>query len=257
MSNSSNSSLSNPSGLAPTLLKEAQQQALFAGMKKGLPTLPGVAAWGMVVGVAMIKTHFTLGQALGMSLFVFAGSAQLAALPLMAVDAPIWIIFLTGFLVNLRFVIFSVILAPHFQHIPWRQRLFWSYLTSDVSIVFFMQRYPTKQPEAGKFEFLKGLLIPNWITWQIGTITGILLGSQIPQEWGLGFAGTLAVLCILLPMVLNRAALVGVIAAGTIALFTTHWPYKLGMLLAVIIGMICSMIWEEWVETRVNNKALS
>jgi predicted branched-subunit amino acid permease len=119
-----------------------------------------------------------------------------------------------------------------------------------------MPRYPTKQPEAGKFEFLKGLLIPNWITWQIGTITGILLGSQIPQEWGLGFAGTLAVLCILLPMVLNRAALVGVIAAGTIALFTTHWPYKLGMLLAVIIGMICSMIWEEWVETRVNNKAL-
>jgi predicted branched-subunit amino acid permease len=210
-----------------------------------------------VVGVAMIKTDFTLWQALGMSLLVFAGSAQLAALPLIIADAPIWIIFLTGLVVNLRFVIFSVILAPHFPHLGWRQRAFWSYLTADVSIIFFMQRFPTNTPEVGKFEYLKGLLIPNWTAWQIGSITGILLGSQIPDEWGIGYAGTLAILCVLLPMVLNRATLVGVLVAASIALFTTHWPYQLGMLLAVVVGMVCSMIWEEWQGNQLKEKRQS
>ncbi len=244
----------NPANLPPDLLKKAQQNAFRAGLKAGLPTLAGITAWGLVVGVAMIKSDFTVLQALGMTLIVFAGSAQLAALPLMAVDAPIWMIFLTGLIVNLRFVIFSVILAPHFSHLTLRKRALWSYLTGDVSIVFFMQRFPTLQPEAGKFEYLKGLLIPNWTAWQIGSIAGILLASKIPDEWGLGYAGALAILCLLLPMVLNRAVLVGVIIAGVIALLANHWPYKLGMLLAVIVGMVCSMIWEEWHERdKLNN----
>src|SRR5689334_15257823 len=127
------STILNPSNLPPDRLKEAQQSAFRAGMKRGLPPLPGIAAWGMVVGIAMVKTDFTVWQAIGMSLLTFAGSAQLAALPLIAVDAPLWIIFLTGLIVNLRFVIFSVIIAPHFPHLSLRQRAFWGYLIADVS----------------------------------------------------------------------------------------------------------------------------
>lgn len=240
----------NPSNLSPALLKQAQQDALRAGFKAGLPTLPGIAAWGMVVGIAMIKTDFTIWQALGMSLLVFAGSAQLAALPLIVLDAPLWIIFATSLVINLRFVIFSVILAPHFSHLSWRQRTLWSYLSADISVVLFIQRYPSAQPEVGKFEYLKGLLVPNWAAWQMGAITGILLGSQIPTEWGIGYAGTLAILCILLPMILNQAALIGVIVAGATALLTAHWPYKLGVLFAIILGMVGSMLWAQWQGTK-------
>lgn len=111
-----------------------------------------------------------------------------------------------------------------------------------------MQRFPTTEPEVGKFEYLKGLLLPNWTAWQVGAITGILLGSQIPDEWGIGYAGTLAILCVLLPMVLDRATLIGVVVAGCVALLTIQWPYKLGILLAVLVGMVCSMLWEEWRE---------
>ncbi|PRC92400.1 AzlC family ABC transporter permease [Solimicrobium silvestre] len=245
---------SNPSNLPPEQLAEVEQNAFRSGVKACSPTLIGIAAWGLVVGVAMIKTHFTIMQALGMTLFVFAGSAQLAALPLIAVGAPVWVIFVTGLVVNLRFVIFSVILAPHFAHLSFRQRAFWGYMTGDVSMVYFMQRYPTEQAEAGKFAYLKGLLIPNWAAWQIGSIAGIFLGSQIPEEWGVGFAGSLAILCILLPMVMNRSTLIGVIVAGAIALLTIHWPYKLGMLLAVLIGMAAAMIWEEWHEKSSADK---
>ncbi len=93
------------------LLKDAWR----AGLKLGAPSMLGIAAWGMVVGVAMVKSGLTVTQAVAMTLFVFAGSAQLASLPLLAAHAPVWVIFATALVVNLRFVIFSVLLAPAFR----------------------------------------------------------------------------------------------------------------------------------------------
>lgn len=58
MSKRRSASLFNPSNLSSDLLKQAQQNAFRAGLKQGLSPLPGIAAWGMVVGVAMIKTDF-------------------------------------------------------------------------------------------------------------------------------------------------------------------------------------------------------
>lgn len=243
-----------PANLSIRQIKEIEQRSFREGVKACSPTLIGIAAWGLVTGIAMINTKFTIMQALGMSLIVFAGSAQLAALPLVALGAPLWVIFLTGVMVNLRFVIFSVIIGPHFSHLKFFQKTFWGYMTGDVSMIFFMQRFPSIRPEIGKFEFMKGLFVANWIAWQIGSIAGIFLGSKIPDGWGVGFAGTLAILCVLLPMVLNRASLIGVIVAGTIAVGTYHWPYKTGMLAAVIIGMLCSMGYAEWRQRLTSNK---
>lgn len=236
--------------LSPQQLDAIRSRSFREGVRVASPSLIGIAAWGLVVGIAMIKTHFTLAQALGMTLIVFGGSAQLAALPLIVVHAPLWVIFLTGLMVNLRFVIFSVIIAPHFRDLSKPQKLFWGYMTGDVSMVYFMRRFPSEEPEPGKFEYMKGLFVANWSSWQAGSIAGILLGNLIPDSWDVGFAGTLAILCVLLPMVLNRATLVGVLVAGAIAVITFHWPYKLGMLLAVVLGMACSMAWEEWQERR-------
>ena len=103
-------------------------------LKAGAPTLFGIGAWGLVVGVAMIKAGLTVPQALGMTLLVFAGSAQLASLPLIASHAPLWVIFATALVVNLRFVIFSAILAPHFAHLPMITLSCLVFLTVDVSV---------------------------------------------------------------------------------------------------------------------------
>ncbi|MES2261132.1 MAG: AzlC family ABC transporter permease [Pseudomonadota bacterium] len=220
------------------------------GLKTGIPTLFGIGAWGLVVGVAMVKSGLTVPQALGMTLTVFAGSAQLASLPLIAAGAPIWVIFATAFAVNLRFVIFSVVLAPHFAHMPWRQRFLLGYASGDMTAALFLQKYPSEQPQAGKLSYLKGLMYPNWAAWQIGSIAGVFLGSTVPAEWGLGFAGTLAIICIMVPLVASRPALCGVFVAGAVAVFGAGLPYKLGLLAAVVLGMISAMLVEELTEKR-------
>lgn len=218
------------------------------GLKTGMPALFGIGAWGLVVGIAMVKSGLTLPQALGMSLLVFAGSSQLAALPLIAAGAPVWVIFATAVMVNLRFVIFSVLLAPHFAQLPWRQRLALGYVTGDMTVALFLQKYPSEAPQAGKLSYLKGLLFPSWTAWHVGSIAGIFLGSTVPAEWALSFAGTLAIICVMIPLMAGRPTLAGVLVAGAVSVLAHGLPYKLGLLVAVLVGMLTAMVIEETAE---------
>ncbi|MES2128454.1 MAG: AzlC family ABC transporter permease [Pseudomonadota bacterium] len=229
----------------PALPADRDPAAWREAVAVSIPTMVGIAAWGLVVGVAMIKSGLTIPQALGMTLLVFAGSAQLASLPLIVAHAPIWVIFLTALVVNLRFVIFSAVLAPHFAHLPWRQRFVLGYFAGDMTVAMFLQRYPNEAPARGKLSYLKGLLVPNWIAWQVGSIAGIFAGSFVPAAWGAGFAGTLAIVCILVPATINRAALAGVLVASAVAVGLHTMPYKLSLVVAVLAGMLTAMLIEE------------
>ena len=100
----------------------------------------------------------------------------------------------------------------------------------------------------GKLSYLKALMFPNWAAWQTGSIAGILLGSAVPPQWGLGFAGTLAILCITIPLVVNKAILAGVAVASLVAVLAFSLPYKLGLLAAVVAGMVTAMVVEETLE---------
>ena len=83
----------------------------------------GIAAWGLVTGVAMVKSGLSVPAAVAMTVLVYAGSAQLAALPLIVAGAPLWVLWATAFCVNLRFVIYSAHWRRYFGHLPRWHRL--------------------------------------------------------------------------------------------------------------------------------------
>ena len=116
------------------------------------------------------------------------------------------------------------------------------YVAGDMTVALFLRRYPSETWEPGKLSYLKGLLYPNWAAWQVGSIAGIFLGSTVPAEWGLGFAGTLAIICIMVPLIAGRAAAAGVAVAGVTAVLLNGMPYKLGLLAAVVLGMASAMV---------------
>ncbi len=228
----------------PKTFPDVEREAFREGVRQSVGVTPGIFAWGVVSGMAMLKSGLTVWQAAGMSLFVFAGSAQLATLPLIAANAPLLLVFFTAMVVNLRFVIFSVAIGPHFAHLGWRIRLGLGYFSADTMMALFPRRFPLDklhEPE-GKVGFLSGVACPNWIAWQGGSFAGILLAGQIPQSWGIGFAGTLALLGIMIPLVVNRAAATGVVVAGSVAIWGVHWPFRLGLLAAVLSGMAAALL---------------
>ena len=89
-----------------------------AGAREISGVAPGLAAWGLMTGVAMVQSGMSTVEAMAMTLLVFAGSSQLAAIPLIAASAPVWVILATSFCVNLRFVVFSAHLRAYVMYLP-------------------------------------------------------------------------------------------------------------------------------------------
>ena len=113
------------------------------GVRQTVPIALGIAAWGLMTGVAMRASGLSVVECLAMTFLVFAGSSQLASMPLIAAGAPMWVILATGFCVNLRFVVFSIHLRQYLMHQGLWRRLASGYFTTDLSYVMFVQRFPS------------------------------------------------------------------------------------------------------------------
>jgi 4-azaleucine resistance transporter AzlC len=203
-----------------------------------MPAWPGILAWGLVTGVAMVKSGLGLPYALLMTLLAYAGSAQLASLPLMAAAAPVWVIGVTALVTNLRFVIYAAAMKTSLSAYPSRRRLLIGYLTGDFSFVLFMNRVARDGDFPHRDGWLLGTATSNWIAWQSSSVVGIVAGTFIPTEWGLQFAGTLALLALVVPLWKQRAGAAGALSAGLVALAGHAWPLKSGLLAGVVAGIV-------------------
>jgi len=211
----------------------------------------GIAAWALVTGVAMAKSGLPLPLVLLMSFIVFAGSAQLAVLPLLAGGAPLWVVWATALCVNLRFVIFSAGWRPYLAHLPFWQRVRMGYFTADLNYVIFMRRFPEARPAPEQRPYFWGGVAVNWSAWQLPSLAGILLGDRIPASWGLGFAGTLALLGLLYALVADRATLVAATVAGCAAVATYTLPLKLNILVAIAAAVAVGLLMDHTTPRRV------
>lgn len=218
-------------------LTAGDRAAFRAGVTASTPILLGMIPWGIVAGVAMMTAGLTRVQATGMSAFVYAASAQLAVLPLMAVKAPLWLMLATAFMVNLRYVIYSAVLAPHFASLSRAWRIGLSYLTVDGMFAAFVGRYQARPDDPHKHWFYLGGSVVVWCVWQASNAVGVFAGSLIPASWSLEFAGTLSLIALLMPLLYDRAVVSGAIAAGLVALVARPLPMNLGIVVSVLAGV--------------------
>ena len=193
----------------------------------------GIGAWGLVTGVAMVKAGMGVGLSIAMSLLVFAGSAQLASLPLIAQGAPLWVIWATAFCVNLRFVIFSAGWRPYFASLPLRRRLTVTYFMADLNYIAFMRRFPVPAAMSDQLPYLWGGVAVNWTAWQAMSMLGIALADVIPTQWGLGFAGTLALLGITGTLLIDRGTWIAAAVAACAAFAAFALPFLLNIVVAI------------------------
>ena len=210
---------------------------------------PGIAAWSLMTGVAMVKSGIGVFEALLMALVVFAGSSQLAAIPLLIAGAPLWIILATGFCVNLRFVVFSLHLRSYLSHLPTWERLAHGYFTADMSYVLFTRRFPHPAEDAAgrraQEAYLSGNDLFNWATWVGFGVLGVLLANLVPQAWGLGFAGILCLVGILCSLATTRLRLLAASVAGAVGVAAYALPLKLHIVLAIVVAVVLCMACEK------------
>jgi predicted branched-subunit amino acid permease len=236
-------------------LARIRREAFMHGLRAALPSLIATGAWGLVTGVATVRSGLTEWQSIGMSVLVYAGSAQLAALPLIAADVPVWVVLLTAAVINLRFIIFSAGLFPYLRRLPLRKRLLLGYITADFGFAVSMARW-VRAPESERGStqqlwFLVGVTASTWAVWQITSIAGILLGAQVPSGWGLDYLSIISLLALVVPMINTRPTMVGAVVAAVVAVLAAGLPLRLGLLVAVIAGIAAAMAAEITLERIV------
>jgi predicted branched-subunit amino acid permease len=209
-----------------------------------VPTAIGIAAWGLITGVAMGKAGLPVPLMVLMSLLVFAGSAQLAVLPLMSSGAPLWVIWATALCVNLRFVVFSAVWRPYVVQRPWSQRVRMAYFTADLNTALFTRRFREPRPAPEQWPYFWGGAAVNWVAWQAPSIAGILLADLVPVHWGMGFAGVLALLGIALSLASDRATVAAAAVAGCAAVAAYALPLRLNIVVAIAAAVAMGVLIE-------------
>lgn len=217
---------------------------LRQGARDLAPFAPGIAAWGVVTGVAMVQSGLSLPLAVLMSLIVYAGTAQLSALPLMAAGAPMWVVWAAAFCVNLRFVIYSAQWRPYLAHLPRPARLAITSLSADINFAVFQRRWREPRPQPGQVPYFLGGGLLLWVVWQAASMVGILAAGTIPLHWGLGFAGTLAMLGLTYGLIDSRSGWVAAAVSGAAAVAAFALPLKLNIVVAIAAAVAAWLLTE-------------
>jgi len=120
-----------------------------------------------------------------------------------------------------------------------------SYLLTDEAYVATVIHYEQEGVTPLGHWFFFGAGLSLWTTWQISTALGIFLGTAIPESWSLDFALPLTFIAMVVPVLKNRAAIAAALSAGVVALLAFSLPYKLGLILAALVGIVVGTLLEK------------
>ncbi len=236
-----------------------KRSEFLAGIRGEVPILPGVFPFGMIYGVLALSAHIPAITAQAMSSVVFAGSSQFIIAQLVAAGTPPLVIIVTAFIVNIRHMLYSASLAPFVKRLPARWKWLLAYLLTDEAYAVTILHYRRSEDEtldwAYKHWYFFGAGLALWTTWQVSTAIGIFLGTQVPASWSLDFTSTLTFIALVVPSLKDRASTAAALTAGIVAVIAYALPFKLGLGVAAILGILVGLC-VETLRKRTNTNLL-
>ncbi len=142
----------------------------------------------------------------------------------------------------MRFVIYSAHWRKYFGHLPRWQRLALTYVAADLTYVLFVRRFPEPRPAPEQLPYFFGGVTWNWVSWQAASLLGVVVADRVPTEWGLGFAGVLALLGVTYSLLSGGKSWIaaGVAACAAVAAFGL--PLKLNIVVGIAAGVVVGLL---------------
>lgn len=185
---------------------------------EGLGIAVSAAAFGFVYGLSARNAGFSPIEAVAMSLIVFAGAAQFAAVGYV-VGGLAWpgVILLTA-LLNARHLLYSAALAPRLKEIPAARRAVMAHVLTDEAFALSIGHFSRigRTDERGYWIAAIG---STWIPWNLATLAGVTVGGQIPDpsRFGLDVVFPAAMIGLAVGLVAGRRELVAAIGGALVA----------------------------------------
>lgn len=226
--------------------------SFFQGVKDCIPTLLGYISIGFAFGVVGIASKLSILEIFLLSALVYAGSAQFIFAGLYVAGAPMSVIIITTFIVNLRHFLMSLTVAPYFtRYSALRNVGFVSLLTDETFGVAVTKAGRDKQLGG---RWMDGLNLTAYLTWIAACVVGGLVGNWIPNpdRWGLDYALVAMFIALLVLNLANTTKdrlklslkLIGYVFA-ILYILSYFMPGHLAVLLSTIIAATIGVISEK------------
>lgn len=219
-----------------------RRTAFNDGLRAYAPLVIAIIPFGLVFGI--VAAGSDVGPWLGgaTSVVIFAGAAQLATLQLIDAGAAGAVVIATALVINARHLMYSAALAPGFREFPRTARFVLPYLLTDQAFAISIVRFGQVEEPVYRRWYFTGAGLGLWVTWQFSTVTGIVVGAQVPGSWSLDFAIPLMFVILLVPTIKGRPELIAAAVGAGVAVAAANAPYGLGLMIGAVSGVVAGVV---------------
>jgi 4-azaleucine resistance transporter AzlC len=231
---------------------QTRRDAFFRGMRDTLPLIIGAVPFGIIFGTLAGNTGLPASTAIGMSLFVFAGSSQFVALGLVAAGTAWPLIVWTTLVVNFRHLLYTATLLPHLKRLPRHWQMLLAFGLTDETFAVSVGRWRHAANSPYNHWYQLGSTAFMYINWNLCTLLGLIAGRMLQGigAWGLDFAMVAAFISMVMPYVKDRPNVCAVLTAGASALAFHGLPHQMGLMVASLFGVAAGVLSERFSDWR-------
>jgi 4-azaleucine resistance transporter AzlC len=235
--------------LTPPSKAAATPEAEIAASRRrlrldGLGIVATAIGFGLVYGLAARAAGFSPIEASAMSVVVFAGAAQFAAVGYV-LGGFSWfgVVLLTAFL-NARHLLYGAALAPYLADHPRPVRALMAHVLTDESFALSIAHF-RRIGQADLRGYWWAAIVTVFIPWNLATLAGVLVGGQIPDpsRYGLDVIFPAAMAGLAVGLITGRQELVASIAgAATGVAVSLAWDPAAGILVGGLVGPAVGLV---------------
>jgi 4-azaleucine resistance transporter AzlC len=205
-------------------------------LQAAAPIALAVFVFGISFGVLAIAAHLPGWAAVLMSVLVFAGSSQFAALGVISAGGSVLTAIFAGALLNLRYIATGIAVA---RSLPGGRltRALLAQLVVDENYALAVAAGEPGRPDRRTLLLVGATLYSVWV---LGTLIGVLLGPVLgdPKRLGLDAAFPALFVALLWPMLSGRHAVRCALGGAAIALLLAPFtPPGVPLAGAAIVGL--------------------
>lgn len=199
-------------------------QTFRHGLKQGVSIGLGYLSVSFSFGIQAVQSGLTVWQAVLISLTNLTSAGQLAGLRLIALNAAYFELFLTEFVINIRYALMSLALSQK-AHQSFRTP---HRLAASAGVTDEIFAVSSIQPEQLKPVYMYGLMLMPYLGWALGTLLGAVAGTILPANLthSLGIALYGMFIAIIVPPSRKSKGILAVVITAAVISTVLHYYVK-------------------------------
>jgi len=207
-----------------------------------LPLLIPVVPFGIIFGAIGIELGFGPYVTYASSIIIFSGASQIVFFQLLSAGASSIVAITSSSVISTRHLLYGAVVNQYLSNLSIYWKIGLSYILTDQAFAVSNEFFKKNEKDKFKHYYLLGAGVTLWITWQITTIIGILLGSIVPEELGLTFTIPLTFLALLINYFRKIDHIIVITVSGILSVIMYDAPFKSYIIFSSLISLLIAYL---------------